>query len=129
MTKMYRSEFVDYVLEQMAFVQGLHVRVMFGGCSLYQDDLIFAIIVKDALYFKSDAVIQCDFEKKCLQPFIYVAQGKPVTMQYFEVPPEVFEEPDSMHDWVKKALGASIRQSSHSPDKTFQLRRGKSPPT
>ncbi|OQX12391.1 MAG: hypothetical protein BWK73_15025 [Thiothrix lacustris] len=110
----------------MAFVRGLHVRAMFGGYSVYQDDHIFAIIVKDALYLKSDAVVQCDFDEKCLQPFTYVAQGKSVTMQYFEAPPEVFEEPDSMRTWVEKALGASIRQSSHSPNKALKRDAAKS---
>jgi len=128
MTMMRRPEFVDYVLEQMASVRGLHVRAMFGGYGVYQDDLIFAIIVNDALYLKSDAAVQRDFEEKCLQPFTYEVQGKPVTMQYFEAPPEVFEKPNSMRDWVEKAMGASIRQRSHSPDKTFQARRGKSSP-
>lgn len=123
MTIMRRPEFVDYVLEQMAFVRGLHVRAMFGGYGVYQDGLIFAIIVNDALYLKSDAVIQRDFEEKYLQPFTYVAYGKPVTMQYFEAPPEVFEESDSMRYWVEKALGASIRQSAHSPNKAAAKNR------
>jgi DNA transformation protein len=110
MIKRHSSEFVDFVLEQMAFVQGLQVRKMFGGYGLYQDDHIFAIIVKDTLYLKSDAIVQRDFEEKCLQPFYYVAQGKSVTLRYFEAPSEVFEAPDSMRNWVEKALGASIRQ-------------------
>lgn len=124
--KRYRSEFVDFVLEQMLFVQGLQVRAMFGGYGLYQDDHIFAMIVKDTLYLKSDAIVQRDFEEKYLQPFSYVAQGKSVTLRYFEAPPEVFEAPDSMRNWVEKVLGASIRQNSPSPDKTFRERRGKS---
>lgn len=110
-------EFLDYVVEQMSFIRGLHVRAMFGGYSVYQNDLIFAIIVKDVLYLKTDAVIQRDFDEKGLLPFTYVAQGKFVSMQYFEAPPDVFEEPNSMRNWVEKALGASIKQRSHSPNK------------
>lgn len=101
---------------------------MFGGYGLYQDDHIFAIIVKDTLYLKSDAIVQRDFEEKCLQPFSYVAQGKSVTLRYFEAPPEVFEVSESMRIWVEKALGASIRQNSPSPNKTVQVRRGKAIP-
>ena len=114
---MRHPEFLDYVVEQMSFIRGLHVRAMFGGYSVYQDDLIFAIIVKDVLYLNTDAVVQRDFDEKGLLPFTYVAKGKTVSMQYFEAPPEVFEEPNSMRKWVEKALGASIRQRSHSPNK------------
>jgi len=106
-----QSEFLDYVLEQMSFIRGLHVRAMFGGYGIYRDDYVFAIIVKDVLYLKSDPVVQREFEENGLQPFTYVARGKPVNMKYFEAPPEVFDEPDAMRVWVEKGLGASIRQS------------------
>lgn len=112
-----RPEFLDYVLEQMSFIQGLHVRAMFGGYGVYCADHIFAIIVKDTLYLKSDAAVQHEFDEKGLQPLTYMAQGKSVIMQYFEAPPEVFEEPDATRVWVEMALAASIRQRSHSPNK------------
>ncbi len=123
MTMMRHPEFLDYVLEQMSFIRGLHVRAMFGGYGIYQDDLIFAIIVKDVLYLKTDAVVQRDFDEKGLLPFTYVAKGKFVSINYFEAPPEVFEEPNSMREWVEKALDASIRQRSHSPNKSRKRTR------
>jgi len=123
MTMMRYPEFLDYVLEQMSFIRGLHVRAMFGGYSIYQDDLIFAIIVKDVLYLKTDAVVQSDFDEKGLLPFTYVAKGKFVSIQYLEAPPKEFEEPNSMREWVEKALDASIRQRSHSPNKSRKRTR------
>lgn len=82
---------------------------MFGGYGVYRDDCIFAIIVDDRLYFKADSITRCEFEAKGLSPFTYVARGKSVTMQYFEAPPEVFDEPETMRSWVQKAYGASVR--------------------
>lgn len=104
-----RSEFVEFVTEQMSFVGGLRVRAMFGGYGVYRDDRIFAIIVDDRLYFKADPITRAEFEAKGLSPFTYVARGKSVTMQYFEAPPEVFEEPGTMRSWVQKAYGAAVR--------------------
>jgi len=104
-----RSEFVEFVTEQMSFIGGLRVRAMFGGYGVYRDDCIFAIIVDDRLYFKADSITRCEFEAKGLSPFTYVARGKSVTMQYFEAPPEVFDEPETMRSWVQKAYGASVR--------------------
>lgn len=104
-----RSEFVEFVTEQMSFVGGLRVRVMFGGYGVYRDDRIFAIIVDDRLYFKADRITRAEFEEKGLSPFTYVARGKSVTMQYFEAPSEVFEEPEAMLSWVQKAYGAAVR--------------------
>ncbi len=98
-----RSDFVELVAEQMAFVDGLRIRAMFGGYGIYQDDRMFALIVDDRLYFKANAATRAEFEARGLSPFMYMARGKPVTMSYFEAPPEVFEEQESMRDWVHKA--------------------------
>ncbi len=104
-----RSEFVEFVTEQMPFVGGLRVRAMFGGYGVYQYDCIFAIIVDDRLYFKTDPITRAEFEAKGLSPFTYVARGKSVTTRYFEAPPEVFEELETMRSWVQKAYGAAVK--------------------
>lgn len=119
------GEFVGFVIEQMSFIGGLRVRAMFGGHGVYQDDCIFAIIVDDRLYFKADATTRGEFEARGLSPFTYVARGKTVAMQYFEAPPEVFEEPEAMRNWVQKAHGAAVRaKETKMPNKALQpLRR------
>lgn len=104
------SEYLNYLVECMAFIQDLRVRAMFGGYGLYQDDLIFAIVVNDVLYLKSDAAIKNEFTQRGLQPFTYtVRSDKLVTMQYFEAPPDVFEQPEIMQEWTQKAWGAALR--------------------
>ena len=100
---------MEFVAEQMSFVGGLRVRAMFGGFGVYRDDFIFAIIDDDRLYFKADSITRVEFEVKGLSPFTYVARGKSMTMQYFEAPPEVFEEPEAMRSWVQKACEAAVR--------------------
>ena len=103
-----RSEFVQFVTEQLSFIDGLRVQAMFGGYGVYQGDCIFALIADDRLYFKSDATTRGEFEAKGLSPFSYTARNKSVTMQYFEAPPEVFEEHEAMREWVQKALSVAV---------------------
>jgi len=100
-------EFVEFVLEQMAPFGRVRARAMFGGFGIYRDEHIFAIIVDDRLYFKTDAATRGEFEAKGLGPFTYIMRGKPVTMPYFEAPPEVFEEPDTMCHWARLAYDAA----------------------
>jgi DNA transformation protein len=106
-----RSDFVEFVAEQMAFVDRLRIRPMFGGYGIYQDDCMFALIADDRLYFKADATTRAEFEAKGLSPFTYVARGKTMTMQYFGAPPEVFEEQDAMRAWVRKAHDTALKSS------------------
>jgi DNA transformation protein and related proteins len=103
------TDFVDFVIEQLAPLGGVRVKSMFGGFGIYLDDLMFAIIVKDSLYFKADAATCPDFTALGLQPFSYSARGKTVTMQYYEAPPEVFESPPAMSEWARRAVGAALR--------------------
>ncbi|MDZ4140569.1 MAG: TfoX/Sxy family protein [Methylotenera sp.] len=104
-----QNEFVAFVIEQMSFVHGLRVRAMFSGHGVYQDDCMFAIIVDEQLFFKADANVRTEFEAKDLKPYTYVTRGKLVAMQYFEAPPEVFDEIDEMRIWVNKALTVARR--------------------
>lgn len=120
------SEFVEFVIGQMAPFGRARVRAMFGGYGVYKEDCIFAIIVDDRLYFKADSVTRGEFEAKGLSPFTYVMRGNSVTMSYFEAPPEVFEEPESMGSWAQKAYEAAIRtKKARPPDKA--RRRGAKP--
>jgi DNA transformation protein len=107
-----RSEFVAFTIEQMAPLAGIRVRAMFGGFGVYQDDLMFAIIVDDSLYFKADAATRSDFTALGLNPFTYSSRGKTVTMQYYAAPPEVFESPETMQEWARLAIGAALRSRS-----------------
>jgi DNA transformation protein and related proteins len=118
---MQRTEFLEYVMEQLAFVPDLRVRSMFSGHGIYHGELMFAMIVNDTFYLKVDAEIQADFKEKGLMPFSYSARGKSVTIQYYEAPASVFEDSEIMREWIEKAFGAALRQHSLSSNKKRKL--------
>ncbi len=109
-----RTEFVDFVIEQLAPLGAVLAKAMFGGFGVYLDDLMFAIIVDDSLYFKADAATREAFAALGLRPFTYSSRGKTVAMQYYEAPPDVFESPDAMRDWGQLAVGAALRARKNS---------------
>ena len=104
-----QSEFVDFVVELLAPIPEVRARAMFGGYGIYQSDTMFAIIVDDQLYFKADDITFKVFTERGLNPFIYTSRGKTITMQYYEAPPEVFEEPEVMQNWAQQAIQAALR--------------------
>jgi len=101
--------FVEFVLERLAPMGAVRARAMFGGYGIYDGAVIFAIIVDDTLYFKADELTLPAFAARGLKPFTYAARGKAMTMQYYEAPPEVFEEPEAMRSWAQQALAAALR--------------------
>jgi DNA transformation protein len=104
-----QSEFVDFVLEQLVSLGAVRARAMFGGHGIYHGDIFFAIIVDDRLYFKADAVTSREFAARGLSPFTYVARGKTVTLHYYEAPPEVFEDAETMRRWAQPAIGVALQ--------------------
>ena len=101
-----KSSFADYVVNDlMAEIAGVRARAMFGGHGIYKDDLMFAIIVEDELYFKVDDSNKKDFETRGSKPFVYRAKGdKRVAMSYWKLPAEIVEDRDELREWSDKAV-------------------------
>ena len=120
-----QTEFVEFVLEQLTPIGGVRAQAMFGGHGIYQGDIMFAIIVDDRLYFKADGVTRHEFMARGLSPFTYGARGKTITMQYYEVPPEVFEEHEAMRSWAQQAIDVALasKTNKNSPARLSRQRR------
>ena len=103
------TEFVRLVLELLAPVGEVRARAMFGGFGIYQRETIFAIVVDDTLYFKTDAATGRKFSKLGLGPFTYVARGRTVALHYHEAPPDVFESAEVMRSYALEAIGVARR--------------------
>lgn len=101
-----KSSFADYVVgDLLADVEGVRARAMFGGHGVYKDDLMFAIIVEDELYFKVGAGNRKDFESVGSEPFVYRAKGnKRVAMSYWKLPSDVMDDREALLVWTEKAV-------------------------
>ena len=44
----------EFVLDQLAGLDGLRARAMFGGVGLYAGEVFFGIVAAEVLYFKVD---------------------------------------------------------------------------
>ncbi|MFL5569504.1 MAG: TfoX/Sxy family protein [Gemmatimonadaceae bacterium] len=98
------SSFQALVVDQLSrAVHGIRARTMFGGVGLYSGDLFFALIADDTLYFKVDASTRQDYESRRMGPFRPFGDDGG-TMQYYQLPEDVLEDPDSLRVWAEKAL-------------------------
>ncbi len=102
------DRFVEFAVEQFAPLGEITARAMMGGWCLYCDGVVFALIASGQLYLKGDSVTRPQFESRGLKAFQPFAD-KPGTMGYFQAPPEVFEDPESMRHWVGGAVEVGRR--------------------
>ena len=102
-----KDDYVEYILECLQSTGTVRAKAMFGGFGLYMDDLMFALVADDALYFKTSDHNRDDFLERDLKPFYYERAGKKITMSYFEAPEEVFDDEEMMSLWVNKAIASA----------------------
>lgn len=98
-----------FVLEQLSR-SGLsvHSRSMFGGVGLYADQLFFALIADDTLYFKVNDTNRPDFVARGMGPFRPYGDSVE-TMGYFRVAEELLEDPEELRPWADKAIAVARR--------------------
>ena len=106
------QSFRTFVLEQLArATPNVRSRAMFGGVGIYSDDIFFALIDDDTVYFKVDATNRPEFEARGMGPFRPMGEGGE-TMQYYALPEGLLEDPEALRPWVDGALGAARRKKT-----------------
>jgi DNA transformation protein len=103
--------FKAFVIQQLADLEDVVARAMFGGVGLYQRGVFFGIIARDTLYLKVDEVNRSDYEESGSHPF-KPYPDRAGTMQYYAVPVGVLESSMALTDWARKAVAAARRASS-----------------
>ncbi len=99
---MKKNSFQDFVLDQMYELGEVNCRSMFGGFGLYWKGIFFGMIYKGRLYFKTHSSTRLDYLDRGMQPFR--PNAKQTLKTYFEVPPDILEDPDLLKVWVEKAI-------------------------
>ena len=112
-------EFRDYLLDLLAPVGPVAAKRMFGGGGLFRDGTMFTLIADDVLYLKADEQNQADFEDRGMGPFFYEKKDRkePVKMSYWEVPPDVLEDPGELCQWAVRAWEAARRSGTGKKNK------------
>ena len=102
------ASFVEQIKELLSPLGSITVRRMFGGGGVYADGIILALVSDDVLHFKIDGTTQKDFEAEGCGPFTYdTVNGPHALSSYWRAPERLFDEPDEMVAWARKALAVS----------------------
>lgn len=104
-----RNEFVDHVLELCAPLGRVNARGMFGGHGIFLDGLMFAIVVNDTLYLKTDGQNVAEFKELDLEPFTYSRKSKTASLNYYRAPEDTLDAPHLMLPWARSAFSAALR--------------------
>ncbi len=109
-----QNEYLSHVIDLLQAFGDVCARPMFGGYGIYRDGIIFAIVVKDKLYFKADDTNRPRFIEKGLGRFTYLRKGKECAMSYYLAPAEALEDSEILCNWARDAFDAALRSRSRS---------------
>ena len=108
----------DILSEHLAPLGAIAFKPMFSGAAVYADGQVFALILRDTVYFKADATTSKDFAAEDCAPFSYDSKtGKRVAMSYWQIPDRLFDEPDEMLAWARRALAVAHGSALGKPRK------------
>jgi DNA transformation protein len=120
------NEYKAFVAEQLEPLGPVHIRNMFGGAGVYFDDLMFGLIAGETLFFKVDERNRRDFEGEEMGPFVYEPpSGKSIAMSYYELPERLYDEPEKLILWARRALDAALAAKASKPAKPKKSARKK----
>lgn len=98
-------------------------RRMFSGAAIYADGQVFALVLDDVLYLKSDDATAADFEAEGCDPFSYdTKDGRRVLTSYRRAPDRLLDEPDDLVAWARLSLGVARRIAGHKAVKARKKR-------
>jgi DNA transformation protein and related proteins len=93
------DSFRDFVLEQLAGLNGLRCKRMFGGYGLYGNEQFFGIVYDGRLYFKAHPDTLQDY----LNCAVFAPSEKQILHNYREVPVDILEDAEQLCAWARKA--------------------------
>lgn len=95
------DSFCDFVLEQLATLDDLRCKRMFGGHGLYCGEQFFGIVYAGRLYFKTHPDTLPDYLH--YHAPVFTPSEKQVLKNYREVPADILEDAGQLAVWARKA--------------------------
>ncbi|MFL6622013.1 MAG: TfoX/Sxy family protein [Sulfurifustis sp.] len=113
------DSFIEFVRDQLQAVGAIECRRMFSGYGLYLRTTFFGIVHDGRLYFKTDDATRRVYRERGMQPF--QPSAKQTLVSYYEVPPDVLEDRETLAEWARRAAAAQ----SSTTRRASKRKRGK----
>ena len=98
---MVTDSFRDFILEQLAALDGLRCKRMFGGYGLYCGEQFFGIVFDGRLYFKTNPDTLPEY--LAYHALVFAPSEKQILKNYREVPVDILEDKAQLQHWARKA--------------------------
>ena len=116
--------FVELLRDLLSGFAPISVRRMFSGAGIFANGVMFALVIDDVLFLKTDEQSRTAFEAQGLAPFSFIKQGRRIDTSYWRAPEQLLDDPDELIAWSRRALEAAKRIAARKPaDKNPKRRK------
>jgi DNA transformation protein len=98
------ASLLAFVLDQLAALDGLDAKRMFGGHGLYLDGEFFGMVWKGKAWFRTDERSRAEYRALGAEPVPF--GGDPAGNVYWSVPVDVLEDAPRLESWARAAAAA-----------------------
>lgn len=100
----------EYIKDLFAAFGPVRIRRMFGAAGIYSGEIFFGIVAGGRIYLKTDAVTHPDYEAENCGYFTFeLKSGDIAAMSYCEIPGRLYDDPEELAQWARKAVAAALR--------------------
>jgi DNA transformation protein and related proteins len=119
------SNDTEFWKDIFSFFGEVTFKKMFGGLSLYHQNIIFAIVTHDTLWLKGDVQIHENLMSEGAKQWVYIHKNtlKTTNMPYYSVPESALDDPDEMAQLAKRAFAAALRVEGQKKLKVEKLKK------
>jgi DNA transformation protein len=110
-----QAQYLAYVLEQLAGLERVSTRRMFGGVGLYCGEFFFGLIDDDTLFFKTGESNSAEYQARKMPRFMPPANRPLGPMGYHQVPADIIEDGEALVAWARKAVAVALAARAKPP--------------
>src|ERR1700685_4012909 len=81
----------------------IDVRRLFGGEGIYVEGTIIGLVMDDRIFLKTNDATRPAYLAEHCKPFGFMKSGKRIDTVYFAIPEWLYDEPEELADWARKA--------------------------
>lgn len=110
------AEYQEFLLELFEPVGTVTLRRMFGGAGLFNQGLMFALVIGETIYMKVDDHNRAAYEDAGSEPFTYdTSKGSRGVMSFFTLPEVVYDDQTEAAEWARGSIDAAFRADAAKP--------------
>ena len=104
------SDYVEYIMEQLAAIAGVTSGRFFGGTGLSVNSAQFAMVMGNSLYFAVDSATRPKYEQMGSSCFSYnTKNGRVQVKRYFQVPADALEDQGTLVALATEAIQVALK--------------------